>query len=75
MQRRKLKGNQCQCSGCGEAFRTVRGFDEHRTGKGDDRRCNAPAVLREWGFTLDAQGFWRMAKKEGYTWPTRTAKS
>lgn len=65
MQRIKLRGQQCQCAACGAAFRTVRSFDTHRIGKATERACAGPALLQEWGFTLDSGGFWRSPGRKG----------
>lgn len=36
---------ECHCASCHAHFGSVRGFDEHRVGPDDDRRCADPATL------------------------------
>lgn len=36
---------ECHCARCHQHFGSVRGFDEHRVGPDDDRRCADPATL------------------------------
>lgn len=47
-----------QCAGCGECFRSEKGFSLHRTGLWDERRCMTPAEMRTIGMSLDARGRW-----------------
>lgn len=54
-----LKGQNCQCRGCGLLFRRTSSFDAHRVGRGIDRRCQTSMYLAQKGWTQDSRGFWR----------------
>ena len=54
-----LRWNQCRCPTCGERFRSVAGFDMHRTGKhGVNRRCRTVAEMEARGMSRNPTGFW-----------------
>lgn len=57
-----LNTNYCKCSGCGEYFGGVKGFDMHRIGVYPDRRCLYPGdVADKHGrpkLRLDDRGYW-----------------
>ena len=56
---RQLRGQHCQCAGCGEYFNSQAGFDMHRTGAfGIDRRCLSPDEMRKAGMAISASGWW-----------------
>jgi len=57
-----LTGSRCYCSACGLTFRSVSGFDRHRTGKHGTalRRCLSPAELEAAGWRLTEAGLWVM---------------
>ncbi len=46
----------CQCAGCGAYFGGVYGFDLHRVGPLDGRRCADPSAV---GLVRDGRGVWR----------------
>ncbi len=48
----------CECCGCGELFKTVSGFDMHRTGEGEDRRCMSIDEMKDNGMALNKGGYW-----------------
>jgi hypothetical protein len=48
----------CECAACEERFRSVSGFDAHRTGPPDARRSLTPAQMRQRGMSLNAKGLW-----------------
>ena len=63
------RGNQCECTGCGEFFNSVYGFDKHRVfmdkdARGryiedwDRRRCLTVAEMKAKGWSLNDYGFW-----------------
>ncbi len=54
-----LRGQNCQCGGCGKLFRRTSTFDRHRVGVGADRRCLTSMELTDRGWTQDSKGFWR----------------
>lgn len=51
---KRLTGNQCFCTGCGEYFTTVGNFDRHQL---INKPCRHP---RDVGLIQDAQGYWQM---------------
>jgi hypothetical protein len=62
---RRLTGNRCQCTVCGEHFNGVQPFDKHRAGRyakpGEwqgNRRCLTVAEMEARGFIRNAAGFW-----------------
>jgi hypothetical protein len=44
--------SECHCSGCHKHFKSLGGFDKHRTGKGRDRRCLATHEMKELGMVF-----------------------
>lgn len=57
--------NVCQCAACGEYFLSVSGFDRHRVGPPEDRRCLSNAEMRRKGMALDACNRWTRAPRQG----------
>jgi hypothetical protein len=56
-----LRGNRCQCTGCGDLFNSTSTFDRHRTGRYDvigARRCLTSEELTARGWSRNAAGFW-----------------
>lgn len=56
-----LRGNRCQCMGCGDFFNSTSTFDRHRTGCFDvpgDRRCLSGDELIARGWSRNTAGFW-----------------
>jgi hypothetical protein len=51
----------CQCAACDGYFGSVRGFDRHRVGPQDARRCLTPDEIAATGLSRDARGIWRQA--------------
>jgi hypothetical protein len=48
-----------QCPGCGEVFKSLTGFDAHRTGEhGVDRRCMAEPEMLKAGLSKNNKGHW-----------------
>ena len=57
--RKVLTGDRNQCSGCGEYFNSLKGFDRHRTGEfGQTRRCRTVDELTTKGWCRNKDGFW-----------------
>jgi len=54
----KLSGRRCQCAACKEYFNSSAGFDKHRAGTGDDRRCLTPQEMLTLGMSKNEAGFW-----------------
>ena len=63
------RGNQCECTDCGEFFWSVYGFDKHRVfmdkdDKGryiedwDRRRCLSVTEMKAKGWSQNEGGFW-----------------
>jgi hypothetical protein len=59
----KLRGDHCQCAGCGEYFARTSTFDAHRIGVFPNRRCRSAAEMTLKGWSKDGQGFWRGVKR------------
>jgi hypothetical protein len=65
---RVLRGDHCQCRGCGEYFNSTYAFDMHRTGEytheppKDGRRCLTPDEMHAKGMTENAGGWWISAR-------------
>lgn len=57
---RKLTGQQNQCPTCGRFFRSIAGFERHRTGKigAGTRRCMTEAEMLTAGMGQNAGGWW-----------------
>jgi len=56
--RRKLSGDHCQCSVCGEYFNSTAAFDKHRTGQGSNRRCLLLSDMFRAGMAISSRGWW-----------------
>jgi hypothetical protein len=63
---------QCQCAGCGEYFRSVTGFDSHRSGPYTARVCLNPAEL---GMVKNGYGFWMQPWPDGRLWDSHKGLS
>lgn len=56
--------NTSECTGCGEFFNSVYGFDKHRVFEKakvedwDTRTCLTPPQMRAKGWTKNARGLW-----------------
>jgi len=54
--------NRCKCPSCGRYFGGVSGFDLHRVGKANARKCANPAgLVDKYGkglLTLNTAGYW-----------------
>jgi len=59
-----LVGECCLCSACGEIFEKVNGFDKHRTGNPENRRCFTPDEMRGKGMVINSYGRWGTKKYE-----------
>lgn len=67
MEKKVLRGNRNQCSGCKQYFNSNGAFDKHRTGRhGINRRCRTPEEMREIGMILRPDGFWIASAMKGY---------
>lgn len=65
MTKRILRGDHCQCGGCGEYFNSTAAHLKHRTGEyGVDRRCRTPDEMREKGMAQNSGGWWVTAMRE-----------
>jgi hypothetical protein len=64
----RLTNQRNQCPTCDRYFGRTSGFSKHRVGKfgtgvngsSPERRCMTDGELREAGFKLDDNGFWRL---------------
>ena len=54
----------CLCTVCGEHFRSPTGFDRHRTGPVEARRCLTPEEMAARGMSRNARGYWITAVYE-----------
>ena len=67
MQKKVLRGNRNQCSGCKRYFNSNTAFDMHRTGQhGVDRRCMTTAEMEAIGMVLRPDDFWIGSAMKGY---------
>ena len=73
--RKKLSGDRCQCSTCGEYFNSTHAFDRHRTGAYEplERRCLTATEMEARGMSRNVQGFWITEKRLDL--PLRTCKT
>ena len=56
---RNPKGPECKCCTCGKIFKSIKGFDNHWTGKNETRRCATDDELAVKKFRQDAKlGTW-----------------
>lgn len=60
---RKLRGNHCRCSPCGEYFNSVAAFDKHRIGDHGDRKCRTTDEMLAAGMAM-SNGWWVTAKND-----------
>lgn len=51
------------CSACHETFGGIRGFDLHRAGRMDARRCLTRSEIGAVGIVLDSRSVWRTAAR------------
>ncbi len=54
----------CECGACRERFKSVTGFDRHRVGPGDARRCLSAEEMRAAGMSRNERGQWITAAYE-----------
>ena len=54
--------------GCCRSFASTGGFDRHRTGNGEARRCRTDAEMLDLGWTRDGV-FWVVPRVEGHRPP------
>lgn len=54
--------------GCCKSFRSLGGFDKHRTGPHEDRRCLTSEELLAKGWTCDGDSIWRMPAPATSPW-------
>ena len=55
---RTLRGDHCQCAGCGEYFHSTAAFDKHRTDDGAARRCITLDEMRAKSMAVSSTGWW-----------------
>ena len=60
---RKLNGDHCQCSACGEYFNSTAAFDKHRRGDFNGRICLDRAQMLKKGMAVSSTGWWIGSKK------------
>lgn len=65
----------CHCSLCHLTFTAVGGFDVHRTGRDDARRCLTPDEMTGKGYEPNEDNQWRKPAPEGAFTNRRTARS
>lgn len=60
--------------GCCQSFRSLGGFEKHRTGKYEpnERRCLTPDELLELGWSVDDNYTWRMPAPAVNPWKKET---
>jgi hypothetical protein len=58
--RRRLThgSNLCECPTCGEQFLAPHGFDKHRVGPMDQRRCLTPDEMARRGLRRNERDWW-----------------
>jgi len=57
--RRKLRGQRCECCACGEYFNKVSTFDSHRVGKfGKNRRCLTVQEMQARNMNKTQDDYW-----------------
>ena len=61
----------CECAGCGLVFKSVTGFDLHRVGPGEARRCLTTDELAAAGLTVNERGQWVTSAWRGEGGTTR----
>lgn len=52
------------CTKCHQSFGGIRGFDFHRIGHVDHRRCRTPEQLRGFGYEPNDRGIWRRPRPD-----------
>lgn len=60
-----LRGDHCQCGGCGLYFNSTYAFDKHREGKHGNRRCLTTDEMLLAGMTTNATGWWISQARSG----------
>lgn len=66
----KLRGDRCQCSGCGKYFNSTAAFDKHRRGEMTARKCLTEQEMTGKGMERNSAGFWitgRMPTRPAFT--------
>ena len=63
---RKLNGDHCQCTACGEYFNSIYAFDLHRTGSFLERKCLSVDEMLEYGIVKSSTDWW-ISEKRDYT--------
>ena len=48
----------CQCGNCQRYFKSPTGFDLHRTGDQERRRCLSIPAMRKAGMSQNKRGYW-----------------
>jgi predicted nucleic acid-binding Zn ribbon protein len=61
---RKLAGDHCQCTACGNYFNSTAAFDKHRWGDYEDRHCKSEEQMFAAGMALSGTGWWLTAKRD-----------
>lgn len=61
----RVGGSACQCADCNKFFRSASGFDKHRTGDQDHRRCLTTEEMEAIGMAVNAEGYWVAEKWKG----------
>lgn len=70
MNRKTLRGDRNQCSGCDQYFNSTHAFEKHRHGDfGIDRRCMTVGEMTAKGMFLGDDGFWRGSRRDVETLP------
>jgi len=54
----------CQCGACGKYFNSTGGFDKHRTGDQDHRRCLTTEEMEAIGMLVNEGGYWIRKARE-----------
>jgi hypothetical protein len=70
---RKFNGSDSgggHCAACHQSFRSLGGFDKHRTGRyqPNERRCLTPDEMTARGWVQGDSGMWRMPPPKNSPW-------
>lgn len=61
---RKLTGDHCMCTACGNYFNSTAAFDKHRWGDWEDRHCKTEQQMFDAGMALSGTGWWITSKRD-----------
>jgi hypothetical protein len=68
------RGSQaCECGACGQWFGGLTGFDMHRVGDYDNRRCLTPKEIVARGYVI-RDGMWRKPPPASKVWGNKAVE-